>query len=186
MGKQYFSSTVRRHTGNVEISAFDDARVFLTERVANMLGNMRPEDVVLSLEIALVEPKSISHQMKVFRKYVPVLLDLYDMSTQALIASCKQAEELQGSLAERSKKRYTPEEDEAIISTAAEGDTLVAIALAVGRTPTAIQTRISHLVGIGKISQSVAGRFIGTINGSQIDAEIDGVVYKQHHQGGTR
>ena len=178
MAKGYFDCNVRRRTGNVELKPFDDARLFAKAKLENLFNGVSPDVVFNTLEMAVVQPKSTAHQMKVFRMYVPMLLDMYDAVHQCLMASCRQVDELQGSFSERARKRYTKDEDEIIIELAARGDTLIAIALAVGRTPTAIQSRISHLVGIGKISEEIAGRFIGTLNGDFVDGYIDGVLYK--------
>ena len=174
--------TLRRHTGSVKISAFDDARLFAKKRLMNVFGELTPNDVVNTLELAIVQPKNAAHQMKVFRKYVPVLIDMYDVVQQVLSATCEANEELQGSLSARSRKRYTPEEDEAIVEMAASGHTTVEIALGVGRTPGAVQTRISHLVGIGKISEEIAGRFSGLLDGEFVEGDISGTIYKKERK----
>lgn len=81
---------------------------------------------------------------------------------------------------ERSRKRWTKEEDEWLIEMASHDDTsVIDLSRMFGRTPGAIQTRISYLVGIEQLSSKVAGRFIGTIDGEQVEAEINGVVSKR-------
>lgn len=81
---------------------------------------------------------------------------------------------------ERSRKRWTEEEDNLLIEMAvADGTTTVELARVFGRTPGAIQSRITYLVGIERLSSKVAGRFIGTIDGEQAEVEIDGIVSKR-------
>ena len=47
-----------------------------------------------------------------------------------------------------------------------------------GRTPSAIASRVSYLVGIERVSQEIAGRFVGTLNGQHIHGMIDGELQK--------
>lgn len=96
--------------------------------------------------------------------------------THAMQSELGRMDELVG---ERNRKRWTPEEDELLIERAArDGETTVSLSRAFGRTPGAIQTRISYLVGINRLSQNVAGRFVGTVDGKQVEGNIDGVVTK--------
>lgn len=82
-------------------------------------------------------------------------------------------------IGERGGKRWSQEEDEMLIEMAARDDyTIIKLARAFGRTPGAIQSRISMLVGINKISAKVAGRFIGTLNGEHVEGDISGVLRK--------
>lgn len=60
------------------------------------------------------------------------------------------------------------------------GDTSIhELSLMFGRTPSSIKTRVSTLVGLERISQEVAGRFIGKINGDDANADIEGIVLKK-------
>ena len=94
-------------------------------------------------------------------------------------AATLEIERHESNVGERSRKRWTPEDDDLLIETAAQDDaTIFGMAKEFGRTPGAIQSRISHLVGIKRMSVEVAGRFIGTLNGEFVDGDIDGVVSK--------
>ena len=80
---------------------------------------------------------------------------------------------------DRGNKRWTNEEDETLINLVCEGKTNIhKISTILGRSPGAIQTHISYLVGRKRITQEVAGKFIGFINGITAEAEICGTVYK--------
>ena len=79
----------------------------------------------------------------------------------------------------RNRKRWSKEEEEMLIDEVCEGMTITQISLELGRTPTSIQTKISNLVGLKRLSMDVAGRFIGTIDGEEVNGNISGQVYKQ-------
>lgn len=80
-------------------------------------------------------------------------------------------------IGDRGRKRWTYEEDEALIDMAARDDVnIIDLSREFGRTPSAIKTRISHLVGIERITTEVAGRFIGNLNGVFTEGTIDGTV----------
>lgn len=77
-------------------------------------------------------------------------------------------------------KRWSKEEDEFLIEAVCEDDKNESfIAAALQRTPTAIRQRITYLVGAKRLSQKVAGKFIGEINGEQAEANLVGTVYKE-------
>ena len=82
-------------------------------------------------------------------------------------------------IGERGRKRWTQQDDELLIEMAAQEDvTIIDLSKQFGRTPGAIQSRISRLVGIKKLSAEIAGRFIGTLNGEFVEGNIDGIVRK--------
>lgn len=123
---------------------------------------------------------STAEQLRIFKKYVPQLIAKCDSLLIALRASVENQERLHDETMVRSGKRWTESEDEHLIDMAAAGDmTLFELAMTMGRTPGAVQSRISQLVGIGKISQEVAGRFVGTLNGEHVSGIIEGELRKQ-------
>lgn len=75
---------------------------------------------------------------------------------------------------ERARKRWTEQEDEILVSKAAEGAGVQNIALALRRTPGAVSARISHLVGVRRISESFAGGIEGYLNGEEIKGTFVG------------
>lgn len=125
--------------------------------------------------------RGMVNDYKVFKKYVPILLKSYCLISEINDDYSKMFDENCGGEKRKKNKRWTPEEDEMLIEYLClenEPPSQVELALAFGRTPAAIKTRVSHLVGIGRISQKVAGRFIGTINGEEIEGRIEGTVMK--------
>ena len=77
-------------------------------------------------------------------------------------------------------KRWTDEEDEMLIEMACDDEvSMIDLALFFGRSPGAIQTRITNLVGVGRISQEISGRFVGSINGEHVAGVIEGELRKE-------
>ena len=82
---------------------------------------------------------------------------------------------------DRSNKRWTAEEDEQLIEyVCREGASIITATTIFGRSPGAIKQRVSQLVGIKRMSQEVAGKFIGTLNGANIEGNIRGQLVKQN------
>lgn len=78
---------------------------------------------------------------------------------------------------ENSNKRWSKEADEKLIDCICSGKySLVELSTIFGRTPTAISSRVSYLVGIQRLSQEIAGNFIGKLNGENIQGKIEGVI----------
>ena len=124
-------------------------------------------------------PKSafakISAYQELLRRAALRILALEDLKEAAIL----EIERHESNVGERSRKRWTPEDDDMLIEAASQdGATIFGMAKEFGRTPGAIQSRISHLVGIKRMSKEVAGRFIGTLNGEFVEGDIDGVVSK--------
>lgn len=79
-----------------------------------------------------------------------------------------------------SNKKWSKEQDELLIEMVCEGESsVIEIATTMGRTPSAIKTRVSQLVGLKRIEQEVAGRFVGAINGIKSDVVIEGKLIKE-------
>ena len=122
---------------------------------------------------------STAEQLRIFKKYVPALINSYYAMQEALAAAAKNEERTFSKINERANKKWDKDEDELLIDLASQDDyTTTKIAVYMGRTPSAIQSRISYLVGIKKLSQEIAGRFIGTLNGQSVNGYIEGSVLK--------
>lgn len=80
---------------------------------------------------------------------------------------------------ENTNRQWTSEEDEELIECVCEDMPEVFLAAKFKRTPGSIKTRVSTLVGRKRISQKVAGKFIGEINGEKSEAKLNGTVYKE-------
>lgn len=79
---------------------------------------------------------------------------------------------------ENANKRWNDEDDNELIEMACNDIPEVFMAAKLKRSPSSIKTRISYLVGTKRLSQKVAGKFIGKINGEQTEANLVGTIYK--------
>lgn len=136
--------------------------------------------VVTDIYALIVHPPKSAYAkitacQELLRRAALRILALEDLKEKALL----EIERHESNVGERSRKRWTSEDDDLLIETAAQdGATIFGMAKEFGRTPSAIASRISHLVGIKRMSAEVAGRFIGTLNGEFVEGDIDGVVSK--------
>ena len=125
-------------------------------------------------------PKSIVVELNTYRKYVPQLIKALIDATMVMNASVKQSERYANPKAEKDHKRWTENEDKMLIDMVCYKDcSMMEIATTFGRTVSAIQTRLTYLVGVKRLSQQIAGKFIGKINGEQTEADLVGTVYKE-------
>ena len=76
-------------------------------------------------------------------------------------------------------KPWSAEEDNELIECICNDMPEVFLAAKFKRSPNAIKTRVSTLVGKKRISQKVAGKFIGKVNGKQTVADLLGTVYRK-------
>ena len=121
-----------------------------------------------------------AQRLRVYDKYVPKLIKLYFANVEACGGLSKELDRATNNALERNGKRWDRDEDDALIDLVTEEDMSIAqIAITMGRTPQAIQTRVSHLVGIKRLSSDVAGRFKGTLDGVEVDGYIDGTVTRE-------
>lgn len=171
------------YTGFMSPVENGSATVFEKDKFIEAIGNTNPQETFDMLNKALgVEGYgscTTAEQIRIFKKYVPKLIGLYKSCHEALCASAKNEARLYDSTAERSGKRWQSDEDELLVELASRDEmSMTEMSVTMGRTPGAIQSRLSQLVGIGKVSQSVAGRFIGTIDGEHVHGYIQGDVSK--------
>lgn len=125
-------------------------------------------------------PKSVIVEVNTYRKYVPLLLDAYIRMCEGLRKSNMVYQRSTDIKYARGNKKWTADEDNELIEQVCREDMNIHQLSAVfGRSPGAIKTHISELVGRKKLSQEVAGRFIGLIDGENVDAEINGTIYKK-------
>ncbi len=100
----------------------------------------------------------------IYRKYVPDLLDSWMFLREGFLG-LKNVEANPNAKLERANRRWTDEEDKALIDLVTGGSSLVSVSQHLRRTPLSISSRLSHLVGVKRISQKVAGRLFGEIEG---------------------
>jgi len=139
-------------------------------------GSSLPGDIYMAINNP---PKNAFKQMNLYKSILMRaglrLLLLEDMVENLL----KENDRMGAGIGDQGRKRWTQEEDELLIEAASDGTkTIIDLSKAFGRTPGAIQSRITKLVGIKRLSEEIAGRFMGTINGEFIEGEIDGTLRK--------
>lgn len=162
-------------TGYKEKIPEDVALVFASEIKRQELVNAIQQLAKVSCE----RPKNILAELNIYRKYVHILVNAYIELSDGLKKATMQIDRCTEVDYDRGNKRWTNEEDETLINLVCEGKTNIhKISTILGRSPGAIQTHISYLVGRKRITQEVAGKFIGFINGITAEAEICGTVYK--------
>ena len=126
------------------------------------------------------KPKSMIVELNVFRKYVPVLIKAYCINSDVTKKALKQVDRTLGAGMTNANKRWTDVEDNALIEMACKPNaTMASLSTTFGRTPVAISARITTLVGRKRLSQEIAGRFVGYIDGVRSESTIMGTVYKE-------
>lgn len=130
--------------------------------------------------VVINRPKSILDELRVYRKHVPVLLQYYGKVAEVLNMSAEATQRLDKSNPDNARRKWTEKEDNLLIEEVCKDDAnLAKLAIMFGRSPGALQSRITHLVGVKKISQAIAGKFVGKIDGVLTESDIAGVVYKE-------
>lgn len=126
------------------------------------------------LDLVVHTPSSSYIELKKYRQYVPVMLweqVNFHNEMNNVIEYCKRME-TDCKDGEKYNKRWGKVEDEWLIDAVCHDVPILKIAVALGRTPSAVQTRITHLVGVNRLSQQVAGKFIGMANGEEFQANL--------------
>ena len=124
-------------------------------------------------------PKSIIVELNMFRKYVPVLIK-YVLTLSSLNNDITNAQQrIMDSSCDNNNKRWSKEEDGQLIEQACDpNNSLTHLSVIFGRSPQAISSRLTTLVGRKRLSQDIAGRFVGYIDGVKSESDIVGTIYK--------
>jgi hypothetical protein len=120
----------------------------------------------------------VGKALSVYKKYVPVLLVWTEQNIHVMSEIVDRVDEVDSGSRGNARRRWSEEDDDMLIELASDGVSISTIAFSLRRSPSAIQSRISHLVGIQKLTQEVAGRFIGQLDGKHIEGDISGTVTK--------
>lgn len=132
------------------------------------------------LDKVICYPQDVLSELKIYRKYVPELLKDYTRVIRSNNEFVKVMKRQRTDSEEKKYKRWTDAEDNELIELVCDPDlSILDISVTMGRTVPAIKTRVSKLVGLKRLSQEIAGRFIGTINGNHAECVIDGTIYKE-------
>lgn len=120
-------------------------------------------------------------QLKEWRKIGKKVAGILYAAGEISEATQTQIDRLSEKTGERSNRRWSEKEDEALIDMICQENTsILEISLIFGRSPAAIKSRVSQLVGVKRLSQEVVGKFIGTLNGANIEGSIKGQLFKQN------
>ena len=76
------------------------------------------------------------------------------------------------------RRHWTEDEDLALIEMFAEGVPTIEVAARLGRSPSAIHTRVSTLVGVERQEMKVGGYFDGFLNDERVQGILNGSVSK--------
>lgn len=140
-------------------------------RLHNQLENLNGERMPNKL-------KNVHQRMKAYQEVAFAFRDYAMTATQLQTAALGESTQLKEGMNQRAGKRWTDEEDTALIELAASGHDVQQIGLALSRSPGAVSSRISHLVGIKRISVEFAGTIKGQLNGQEVEGTFVGEVRK--------
>lgn len=165
----------------VNDSMLDGVNLFRKEEVLAAIESGSANTLAVEAAQVLMNPPRGAHnQIKKLQNLVFRLTQVKLWDEILINRMLSELNRLSDGYAERSRKRWTQEEDEMLIEMAARDEVNVLdLTRTFGRTAGAITTRISYLVGIQKMSTRVAGRFIGWLDGEQVEGEIDGTLSKE-------
>ena len=124
-------------------------------------------------------PESLEEEVAAYRKDIPHLITYIDVLTDNLRMAVERIERINNKTDTNAKKKWTKDEDNLLIDVVcSEKWTPLQISTIFGRTPAAINTRVSYLVGVQKLDRKVAGHFVGEMDGKEVRATIKGTVFK--------
>lgn len=119
------------------------------------------------------------YQLREWKKVGKKMIELLKMQHELISATEDTIQRLDKKSNERAHKKWTNKEDETLIELACrENIKIIDMMTALGRSPMAIKNRLSYLVGVKRVSQEIAGKFIGTLNGANIEGDIRGKLQK--------
>lgn len=155
--------------------------LFCAKDFEELYAKIQPTEIIgLAIKALETRPKNSFAYILELQDLVRKLSQQVLVQQEVLEKALSELHRMDDQVGERSRKRWTEQEDNLLIEEAAKDNTTtVELARIFGRTPGAIQSRITYLVGIERLSSKVAGRFIGTIDGEQAEVEIDGIVSKR-------
>lgn len=146
---------------------------------SEMTLNHRGGTALVELQKVINERPQVMKELAAYRKWVPVLIDFVKSQDALIKGQEKTFERYSMKQEENRHKRWSKEEDLVLIDEVCEGNaSILELSTMMGRSPASIKTRLSYLVGIKRISQEVAGRFVGTLDGRDVAGNINGIITK--------
>jgi len=121
--------------------------------------------------------EGIHRKLQKYRQYTQLLIAAY-ASLSDVNEALLRAEALRlGENGARSGKRWTEDEDEALVYAACNDNaTMLTLALDFNRSPGAVQSRLTYLVGVHRISRQVVGRLTGYLDGEPVKGVFEGKI----------
>lgn len=123
--------------------------------------------------------KNVMNRLNAYREVSATFRDAIITHQELRDMAMRERAQIAGKGTPRSGKKWTDDEDSILIDRAVTGDDVQAIALTLGRTPTAVSGRISHLVGVKRISEAFAGTIRGQLNGEEVEGVFVGNVSRK-------
>ena len=120
---------------------------------------------------------NVAQRLRGYRKWSEVLIGHVLALSQLVDDLIAEQEHLTTGKGDQSGRRWTDEQDAALVEMACEPDaSMIKIALTMCRTPGAVASRLSYLVGVSKVSRHVVGRITGFLDGEPVSGVFDGEV----------
>lgn len=117
-----------------------------------------------------------------YRRASKILIEMVNVFQIVHDDQNRELEILNGSGMERDKKRWTPVEDETLVDLASRGtESLMRIAVSLRRSPGAVTSRLTYLVGIRRVSEEIAGRITGFIDGEPVEGFFSGTLARSQN-----
>lgn len=151
------------------------ALMFNTE---NMISKSEIDKAVFAIEDMRHQRPNVANELRTFRKYVPILIRFCYQQQKLIDGYEKLFARIESDSEDKKGQKWCDQEDELLIELACSGMSMLELSTTLGRTPGSIKTRISRLVGTKRISQEIAGRFVGYVNGIHTECSVNGTIYK--------
>lgn len=134
---------------------------------------------IKTVKLLLTQPKGTNVvQLMQWRKIGSKMLKVFKLQSATINASKEMVDRVSDKTCANHRKKWTDIEDEQLINAVCDETSIIEVACLFGRSPSAIKSRVSYLVGIKRITSDVAGRFVGTINGDKVEGNIKGQITK--------
>lgn len=119
--------------------------------------------------------KPLPQRLRLYREHSEDLIRCYALMNELWMASTRETGQLLGEQATAARKRWTEIEDEALVEHACQDDsTLITLAMRFNRTPTAITSRLTYLVGVSRAPKELIGRLTGYLDGELVAGHFEG------------
>jgi hypothetical protein len=120
---------------------------------------------------------NVAQRLRAYRKWTEVLIGHVLALSKLNEDLCAERQQLMTGKGDQAGRRWTDEQDAALVELACEPDaSMIKMALTMCRTPGAVASRLTYLVGVSKVSRHVVGRITGYLDGEPVSGVFDGEV----------